>query len=219
MPGKLYYFEVDGRACGIRMLLAHANCQYEDARQSFPAFGQLKQSGFLPLGSMPVWEEDGFKMCQSSAILRMLGIRHGYYSDDPMTCWAIDSIVDFMEDKQGAHVAIYSPLLASQPFDPSKADAWFSDFWDKVIPVLEKRLSGHGKKFIAGTDRPTIADFKAFQTVIMNLDSNSGCVLPQDIRDRLRNCMSASPCYYRWVQCMEQELSAYINGGRPPTPF
>ena len=99
MPGKLYYFEVDGRAAGIRMLLAHSNTQYEDARQSFPAFGQLKQSGFLPLGSMPVWEEDGFKMCQSSAILRMLGIRHGYYSDDPMTCWAIDSIVDFMEDK------------------------------------------------------------------------------------------------------------------------
>ena len=53
----------------------------------------------------------------------------------------------------------------------------------------------------------------------MNLDSNSGCVLPQDIRDRLRTTMQASPCYYRWVQCMEQELSAYINGGRIPTPF
>ena len=47
---------------------------------------------------MPVWEEDGFKLAQSSAIMRMLGIRHGYYSDDPLTCWAIDSLVDFMED-------------------------------------------------------------------------------------------------------------------------
>ena len=47
---------------------------------------------------MPVYIEDGFKMCQSSAILRMLGIRHGYYSDDYLTCWRIDSLVDFMED-------------------------------------------------------------------------------------------------------------------------
>lgn len=34
VPGKLYYFEVDGRAAGIRMLLAHANVNYVDARQS-----------------------------------------------------------------------------------------------------------------------------------------------------------------------------------------
>ena len=99
MPGKLYYFEVEGRACGIRMMLSHANFQYEDARQTMPQFGQLKSSGALPLGSMPVWEEDGFKMCQSSAILRMLGIRLGYYTEHPMTAWCIDSLVDFMEDK------------------------------------------------------------------------------------------------------------------------
>ena len=98
LPGKLYYFEVDGRAGGIRAMLAHANVNFIDARQSFPDFNQLKASGFLPLGSMPVWEEDGFKMCQSSAILRMLGLRYGYYSNDSMTAWAIDSLVDFMED-------------------------------------------------------------------------------------------------------------------------
>ena len=61
---------------------------------------------------MPVWEEDGFKMCQSSAILRMLGIRNGYYSQDPMTCWAIDSLVDFAEDMQAKHLMMYAPLLA-----------------------------------------------------------------------------------------------------------
>ena len=42
VPGKLYYFEVEGRACGIRMLLAHANVNYVDARQSGEAFGALK---------------------------------------------------------------------------------------------------------------------------------------------------------------------------------
>ena len=162
-PGKLFYFEVDGRAGGIRALLAHAGVRYMDCRQDPKKFGALKQQGFLPLGTMPVWVEDGFKMVQSSAILRMLGVRHGYYSDDPMTAWKIDSLVDFMEDKQGPHAALYLPLFGgATAIDPAHVDPWFANFWDKVIPVLEARLSEHGKKFLAGTDRPTIADFKAF---------------------------------------------------------
>jgi glutathione S-transferase len=46
-----------------------------------------KAAGFFPLGGMPVWEEDGMVMPQSNAILRMLAIRLGYYSEDPMTCY------------------------------------------------------------------------------------------------------------------------------------
>ena len=34
MPGRLLYFEIGGRAEGIRAMLAHANFEYEDARQS-----------------------------------------------------------------------------------------------------------------------------------------------------------------------------------------
>ena len=87
MPGKLTYFDLDGRAGGIRALLGHANFEYEDDRQSFESFATLKASGVLPLGSMPVWEEDGEQYCQSSGILRMLGIRLGYYTSDPQTAW------------------------------------------------------------------------------------------------------------------------------------
>ena len=83
MPGKLIYFDLGGRAEAIRAMLAHANYQYEDDRQSIEQFSNLKQNGLLPLGSLPVWEEDGFKMVQSSSILRRLGIRLGYYSEDP----------------------------------------------------------------------------------------------------------------------------------------
>ena len=148
----------------------------------------------------------------------MLAIRTGYYSEDPMTCWAIDSLVDFAEDMQGPHVYMYGPLLGGQPLDESRTNDWFTKFWNKTIPTYEKRLSDHRKKFLAGTDRPTMADFKAFGTIIMNLDSNQGCVLPQNIRDRLKQTMQASPCYWRWVQTMEQECANYIQT-RQPTPF
>ena len=110
----------------------------------------------------------------------------------------------------GAHVYMYSPLLGGAPLDESRTEDWFTKFWNKCIPIYEKRLAGHGKKFLAGTDRPTMADFKAFGCVIMNLDSNQGSVLPQHLRDRLLQTMQASPGYWRWVQCMQQECANYI---------
>ena len=99
MPGKLTYFGLAARGECIRALCFLANHEFEDNKVTPEQFGAMKES--LPLGSLPVWEEDGNTICQSSAILRMLGIRLGYYSKDPNTMWAIDSLIDFMEDNYG----------------------------------------------------------------------------------------------------------------------
>ena len=124
------YFDLDGRAGSIRMLLGHGNITYTDSRLTSEEFGKMKKSGDLPLGSMPVWKEEGFTMCQNNAILRMLGVRHGYYSDDPMTCWRIDSLVDYLEDKMKDHFIIYGPMLGGNPLAEDKAGDWFAKFWD-----------------------------------------------------------------------------------------
>lgn len=42
-PPKLMYFEVDGRAGGIRALLAHANVRYTDVRLDPKKFGGMKK--------------------------------------------------------------------------------------------------------------------------------------------------------------------------------
>ena len=166
---------------------------------------------------MPVWEEDGVKYAQSSSILRMLGVRLGYYSEDPMTCWAIDSIVDFVEDLQPKYVGYLFPAITGGAVSED-ASTWFADYWDKVIPVIEARIAGHGKTFIAGTDRPTIADFKAFQTVISGTSINPACVVPESVRAQLEQKFAASPNYQRWVDAMKGELASYLPN-RPPRPF
>ena len=63
MPGRLMYFDLGGRAEAIRAMLFHANFEYDDDRQSFEQFAALKQNGGLPLGAMPVWEEEGIQFC------------------------------------------------------------------------------------------------------------------------------------------------------------
>ena len=141
-------------------------------------------AGHFPLGSAPIWEEDGMCIPQSSTILRGLGIRLGYYSNDSETCWNIDSLVDFCEDMMGAIPAYTAPLLSGGVPNEAIADQWVNKSWRKMVTVLEGRLAGHGKPFLAGTDRPTIADFKAFQHVTNYLKGN-GCATPQPTVSRV----------------------------------
>ena len=98
MPGTLVYFDVNGRGEAIRAMLHHAGHQYNDERIAFDAFPAVKNSGRFPLTTMPIWEEDGMTVCTSNGVLRALGVRLGYYSEDPKTVYAIDSMVDFGED-------------------------------------------------------------------------------------------------------------------------
>ena len=74
-------------------------------------FARMKKAGSLPLGALPMWEEDGFTQVQSSSILRQLGLRLGYYHADPMVCWSIDSIIDFVEDLQTKFAEYILPVM------------------------------------------------------------------------------------------------------------
>jgi len=67
----------------------------------------------MPAGQVPVWEENGKMYNQSSAILRMLAKRHGFYAEEPEKMWAIDSANDNIND---CAVKI-APLIMGKKFD------------------------------------------------------------------------------------------------------
>lgn len=70
----------------------------------------MKAAGEFPLGSVPIWVEDGFKLTQSNAILRTLAIRLGYYCEDPLIAWNIDSLLDYINDMT-AKKALYVGVI------------------------------------------------------------------------------------------------------------
>ena len=174
MPGKLTYFPLGIRAEPIRAVLYFANQQYEDNRISQEEFGRIKST--LPLGSLPIWEEDGTTIAQSGAILRMVGIRHGFYTTDPSIAWEIDSLIDFMEENYNDSIGVPFKIMSqAQPTDEDKQK--FTAYFDKMIPFLNTRLENHGKRWIAGTETPTIADFKVYQGLLMKLEIDI-CPIP-----------------------------------------
>ena len=94
-----------------------------------------------------------------------------------------------------------------------------ADTWDKIIPIIAARLDGNGgKPFIAGTDRPTIADFKAIQCYIAADSSNAACAVPAEAQTKMQEMIAASPQFARWIEAMKGELSAYL-ASRPARPL
>ena len=74
------------------------------------------------------------------------------------------------------------------------------------MPVLDARLAEHGKKFIAGTDAPTMADFKAsifWGIVFQDCRGEENAVYPQEVKDELMAKAAAYPNYLRWSQVMQ----------------
>ena len=202
MPGKLVYYNVNGRAECIRALLGHANYEYDDTRpddvrQLPEVFASNKMGGW------PIWIEDDYIMYQSNAILRMLAIRLGYYTTDPDVAYSIDSICDFIEDVVDIYFEYPLPKVAfHKPL--GDADAWIAKFWDKLLPVLDGRLAAHGKKFIAGTDRPTMADFKAsiFWGITFQDVKGEENLYSDEVLGKIRAKAEAFPHYLRWSEAM-----------------
>ena len=72
------------------------------------------------------------------------------------------------------------PCLTGAVLTVTAGEEWLEDYWDKIIPVVEARLVEHGKPFIGGTSKPTIADFKAFQSLTGSL-YNSVSPVPHQV--------------------------------------
>ena len=102
---KLYYFDIYGRAESIRFLLSHGKINYENVNVGNDnILNKLKDSNHLEFGQVPMLETaEGKRYVQSWAILRYLGRILGYYPNDNLLAWKIDSTIDAAEDYFSAY--------------------------------------------------------------------------------------------------------------------
>ena len=86
------------------MMLAHSGADWEDVSFGFDKWPELKPS--MPNQQVPCLEVNGKKMGQSNSILRYLGMKLGYYPEDPIKAYECDMLCDAFADVQGK---VYTP--------------------------------------------------------------------------------------------------------------
>jgi prostaglandin-H2 D-isomerase / glutathione transferase len=167
---KLYYFNIAGKGEQIRLFCAYADLDLEDYRfQSSDEFLKLKSEGKLAFGQVPMLEVDEgngkvHQLVQSTAILRYLGKLSGLYpKDDDILAAKIDAAMAQETDAfMGAVVATYKRrfgiCLEGEALKQS-TELIATEVAPRHLAALEKLLESSETGWIAGTEKPSPADF------------------------------------------------------------
>ena len=227
-PHLIYFAPAGARGEPIRYVLRLAKIEFEDEtfsleqfvdpesdyhkRKAAGEFGPFAVSG----GGLPVYKEGDETYYETNAILRMLGARHGYYSTDPKTMWEIDVCMEKVEQVfehagigQHSHYCIANISQAAGQGDgptEEQTTACFS-MYENLCTWGEAQLSRHGKLFLAGTDEPTIADFRyivQFCDSVYNDGPNSQ--LGEEMQNRVKALVAERPALKTWVEVTMAEL-------------
>ena len=148
MPLKLHYFDIYGKGEPLRMLLNKAGVAFEDNRHTRESWDTLKAAGYSPSGQLPLVEmEDGTKLTQCNAMMRLLATQNGLVPKDPMAEYNGESaLIAFESDFWGKQ----SPKLYANPVEkfPEIYEEITSGPFKDYVKVLESKLCNG--KFICG---------------------------------------------------------------------
>ena len=213
MTYKLYYFDIYGRAEAIRFLLSHAKQEFEDVRVSGDSWTELKSSGKLEFGQIPMLEHDGKNLAQSWSILRYLGKVHGYYPEDWENGWKVDSLVDAVEDFYGKY------FKAHFEKDEDRKKEYFKQFLEWLpswVNAIQKRIAANEDPHYAAGNKRTIADF-ALATVAFNFINNEANPHHADIAPLTKK--EDFPVLTTYLTKLHEELKDYLTARPQPRPF
>ena len=166
---KLVYFPSRGRAEVVRLVAAEAGVAYEDETFTVPdGFAALKASGRLPFLAVPIWEEEGFTLAQSSAIANHLARAHGPRGSSPREEALVDQALGAVED-------VRNELRRLPQAEVSKRPEVRADLTDNSLPrwfgLLEKLLGSN--EYLVG-NKVTVADFALWFLMEISRDNGFG---------------------------------------------
>ena len=149
---KLYYTRSRGRAETTRWMLAVNQIPFENILIDTPEkLAGLRATGKLPFDQIPLLEIDGQNLSQSSAMIRYLARKGGFYGDTDTDALWCDLIAGAVSDF--AETGLKAVFQPTDEIAISEQQATF----DKFAPCFETHLKKNGTGFCAGT-RLSFAD-------------------------------------------------------------
>jgi len=211
----LYYYNGKGLGEISRYLFTLANQPFEDLRYvdpednqpNFPLFDDLKASGKLPFGQVPILEVtiDGHTttIAQSNAIQRYIARTFGFLGSTSEENALIDSLVEELIDIRRE----YSPITRIQ--NKEEAAQQFDSFYNNTIPKhlgYISRFVKEGQLYLVG-NKISLADVAFFY--LLEILNN---------QDVVRNTLNNYPVFVTWRERVHSALAHYI-ANRPPSEY
>jgi glutathione S-transferase len=154
MAYRLHYFPFRGRGEQIRLLFHALEIPFEDVRVDRSRFAELRAAGpeILAFGSLPMLEDDGFRLVQGPAILAYLGTKHGARPTELRAAARCDALTLGAEDLRIRYFRAFGEDEAK------KAEFVHGELRERWLPRLDALLAPNGSErhFVGGTF--TVAD-------------------------------------------------------------
>lgn len=109
----LHYFNIQARAEVIRLVLEESATLYDFKVVNKEKMMELKQSGRLPFGQVPFYEDQHVAIAQSSTIARYLAKKHGLFGSNEIEAVHIDELFEGTLD-------LYTKLRAAVKAEEAK---------------------------------------------------------------------------------------------------
>jgi len=141
MSTSLTYFNFDAsRGLECRLALTVAGVPFEDRRIARGDWMELKST--LPYGALPLLEEDGRRVAQSTAILRYIGLSHGLHPTDLWIAAEHDALMQSVEDLRhkvpGRGLSDEEKKTAREAFAAGWLTRWAETVSERIVgPFLE----------------------------------------------------------------------------------
>lgn len=164
------YFPLRGLGEAIRVTLHDNAIEYKDESPAdWPA---MKEAGFksgeLPFGQLPLYKDEDGTFVQSKAILRHIGRKFDLSGSTEAEKTTVDTLIDTCDDVRGKYSRmIYVDQMSEAALTAHKALITATPMGP--FAALNTFVERHGKDFLAGTDKPTIADYLWWDLVDVHL--------------------------------------------------
>ena len=164
---ELIYFESPGYAEPTRLCLEISQVSWKNTTVDWDGFQELKDSGDLPYGYLPILKTPQGTLAESNALMRYAAALAGLEPEDLYLRGKVDEILELIQGWR----ASFTPTFYIEDLDEKIAarKALFAEGAkiDVGLKDLESLIEASSTGWIADTEDMTLADVKAFLNTFM----------------------------------------------------
>jgi len=164
---ELIYFESPGYAEPTRLCLEISQVSWKNTTVDWDGFQELKDSGELPYGYLPILKTPQGTLAESNALMRYAAALAGLEPEDLYLRGKVDEILELIQGWR----ASFTPTFYIEDLDEKIAarKALFAEGAkiDVGLKDLESLIEASSTGWIADTEDMTLADVKAFLNTFM----------------------------------------------------